>query len=1042
MHISSTLFRKCWSTVILALLLASLPIVGQERFGGVSGTVKDPTGALIADASVKILNTETNRVRTTKTRADGTFTVLDIDPGRYTVTVEKEGFSKYEGGNVLVFLGKNSNLDVSMKVGSATEVVEVSAAAQAIDVSSTMISHNVTAEELDRLPKPRDIQSIAVFSPSVNTGEIEGGYQINGASAAENAYYVDGVSTNSVIDGSARQSATFDYVQEVQVKTTGLEAEYGGAMGGVVSAVTKSGGNQYHGDVHYYYYGNLLNAEPTKRMQLNGDGSAFSYFQDVKNKADNHEFGGSLGGPIFKDKLWFFTAASPKWQRRNNFYNYSDDTSGYMNRDATQMNWFSKVSYNPTERIRTNFSFLYTPQYLTGSLLGYNDYAPNATASPSSTAAGLATRGYAQAENSATGQIDFTLTNTSLLSVKGGRYYLNYKENGVPYQWSTNWSANLPPAESIPSGFPVDLLQAKGYTTPTAAQTVHDLTTRAYIQADFSQLFNFGGQHNFKVGFGTQKMVNNVMDSSGGPLGRVNLYILSTCSVCFPADGSITPITGTYGYYSVDEMGTIGSAGANVTHFYVQDSWKIGSRLTINPGIRFEKETIPSFRPDIQKYAFQFGYGDKIAPRIGAAYDLFGNGKVKISGGWGRFYDWTKFDLARGTFGADTWNVYYRTLDTTDVFNINLGNMPGTDLWAAGHPGATFRNRRVPGFANLDPNVKPMSADTMNAGVEWEVSKGMVFTGRFVRNKLNRTIEDMGVIVNGDEVYRYGNPGEGSNLYEPASGASCPVDLDGVCAVPMPKAKRVYDAMELSFSKRFGKGWLGNVSYVYSRLWGNYSGTQSTDEIRPSTLGYGFGGNQAFAAQDQRPGGNANRYFDLDEAFYDAHGVNGLYGRLPTDRPHVVKLYGAKQFKFGTEIGTFFRIMSGTPVTTQVNTVNGIPVYVNGRGDAGRTPVFNQTDLMVAHELKIGKSETKRLRFEFNMINLFNQKTNVYTYDRYNFEETYDSTGIDLSKVDLTQGFDWKSMVAAIPNSTDPRYGKAAVYNQGFQGRFLVKFIF
>jgi hypothetical protein len=257
--------------------------------------------------------------------------------------------------------------------------------------------------------------------------------------------------------------------------------------------------------------------------------------------------------------------------------------------------------------------------------------------------------------------------------------------------------------------------------------------------------------------------------------------------------------------------------------------------------------------------------------------------------------------------------------------------------------------------------------------------------------------------------------------------------------------------MELSLAKRFGGGYLFNASYVYSRLWGNYSGLQSSDEIRPATLGYSFGGNQSFFGQIYRPGGNANRYFDLDEAYYDAHGHNGDFGRLPTDRPHVFKFYGSKEFKFGTEIGAFFRASSGTPVTTQVQTIN-MGMYVNGRGDLGRTPMFNQTDLVVAHQFKLGKSEVKKLRFEFNMINLFNQKTNMYTMDRYNQEELAASIGIDLTCqtgacVDLTKGFNWQQMVsdAVAANGgvgLDPRYAKAAVFNPGFQGRFLVKFIF
>ena len=135
-------------------------------------------------------------------------------------------------------------------------------------------------------------------------------------------------------------------------------------------------------------------------------------------------------------------------------------------------------------------------------------------------------------------------------------------------------------------------------------------------------------------------------------------------------------------------------------------------------------------------------------------------------------------------------------------------------------------------------------------------------------------------------------------------------------------------------------------------------------------------------------------------------------------------------------------------MTTQVNTSNGIPMYVEGRGDMGRTPIFNQTDLLIAHELKLGKSETKKLRFEFNIINLFNQKTNVYTMDRYNQEELVDTIGIPLSNVDLTQGFDWKALTASTIAENnggvglDPRYRHAAAFNPGFQGRLLIKFIF
>ncbi|PYX90958.1 MAG: hypothetical protein DMG68_00005, partial [Acidobacteria bacterium] len=131
---------------------------------------------------------------------------------------------------------------------------------------------------------------------------------------------------------------------------------------------TKSGGNSYHGDLHMYYFGNKLGTIQPERMQIEPTTrDTFQYFQDNKMKSDNYEIGGALGGPIIKDKLFFYTAASPRWiqQKRDLLF---VDGAGTMNRSAHQINWFNKVSFEPTQRLRMNFTWLYTPQSLTGSI--------------------------------------------------------------------------------------------------------------------------------------------------------------------------------------------------------------------------------------------------------------------------------------------------------------------------------------------------------------------------------------------------------------------------------------------------------------------------------------------------------------------------------------------------------------------------------------------------------------------------------------------------------------------------------------------------
>ena len=276
--------------MLAVMLAAALPATAQERFAALTGVVRDASGAILPGVTVTITNKDTQRAQVAVTAGDGTFRVLDLDPGRYTVKFELTGFTSAEIPDVTLLLGKRIELTPSLAVGGLQEAVTVTTESPLIDTKSTTIAHNVTAEEFDRIPKGRTFQNIAISSPSVNAGEIESGIQVNGASGAENAFTVDGVVTNSLVDGRSRQDAVFEYLQEVQVKTGGISAEYGGALGGVISAVTKSGGNTFHGEGHYYFGGSALNAAPVKRLVLDTrDDQTVRYFQDPKQDLQVHD---------------------------------------------------------------------------------------------------------------------------------------------------------------------------------------------------------------------------------------------------------------------------------------------------------------------------------------------------------------------------------------------------------------------------------------------------------------------------------------------------------------------------------------------------------------------------------------------------------------------------------------------------------------------------------------------------------------------------------------------------------------------------------
>ncbi len=206
-------------------------------------------------------------------------------------------------------------------------------------------------------------------------------------------------------------------------------------------------------------------------------------------------------------------------------------------------------------------------------------------------------------------------------------------------------------------------------------------------------------------------------------------------------------------------------------------------------------------------------------------------------------------------------------------------------------PYSAYRDRRVPNFDSVDPNLKPFATDLINAGVEYQLSSSIVARANFVRNDLVRAIEDMGTLVNGDEVYQFVNPGYGIAKTFLSSGAT-PNNF------PTPPAQRTYNALELSINKRFSRGFSGGASYVRSRLYGNYAGLGNSDEIYTPTSGLSETTTQQASGSIARPGGSATRAWDLDEGLFDSKG-NFVTGNLATDRPNVFKVYGSYTKNWG-----------------------------------------------------------------------------------------------------------------------------------------------
>ncbi len=315
------------------------------------------------------------------------------------------------------------------------------------------------------------------------------------------------------------------------------------------------------------------------------------------------------------------------------------------------------------------------------------------------------------------------------------------------------------------------------------------------------------------------------------------------------------------------EFGTLGEVNVNNLGLFFQDAWTVNNKLTLNLGIRTEREDVPSYRENLN--GIEFSFADKLAPRAGFAYDVAGDGKWKIYGSWGVFYDTMKLELPRGAFGGDVWDEEYYTLDTLD-WNLILatgadGLKPGRFLEVV-----DFRipsnDPSCPECGAIDPDLKPFKQQEFVAGIDHEISPRVAVSARYVHKQVDRAIEDVGVIVPGvGEVFFIANPGEGT---------ATTINADDCPTCPgLPEIRRDYDALELKLNKRFSDNWQFLGSYTFARLDGNYPGLASSDEIA-------------------RVSPNVTRLFDGLVMAFDQNG-QPVYGGLNTERPHQIKLLGS-----------------------------------------------------------------------------------------------------------------------------------------------------
>ena len=303
-------------TVFLLYLVLPAIVFGQETTGTIKGSITDSSGAVVPGAQIEISSPSLIRAQALVSDSSGTYQFPSLPPGIYAVSVSSHGFSTAKRTGVDLQVGKILKIDVQLEVGGAQQIVEVVSDAAIVDVSQSTVAANVSASTMDMLPKSRSFDSLIALAPGARYESTSAGYQVDGASGSENLFVIDGMDLTNIYSGTLDRSGQIpiEFVQEMQVKSSGFEAQYGGAMGGVVNVVTKSGSNAFHGDITSYFGSDAFRPRPRPVQMLDPENDdLLMYFHGKKDEYRSINPGGSLGGPIMKDKMWFFAGYYPEF---------------------------------------------------------------------------------------------------------------------------------------------------------------------------------------------------------------------------------------------------------------------------------------------------------------------------------------------------------------------------------------------------------------------------------------------------------------------------------------------------------------------------------------------------------------------------------------------------------------------------------------------------------------------------------------------------------------------------------------------------------
>jgi outer membrane receptor protein involved in Fe transport len=704
---------KMLKAVVRCLLVAMLCVcVGSYGYGqsavdgAIGGTVQDSSGLAIPKATVVIRNNANNAEQTVVTDASGFFRAIHLQPATYTVTVTATGFENYKSPEVIVQVGLLTDISPKLPVGSATQTVEVTSEAPALNTTSPDFANVISQRTLQDVPVNNYRWSAyALMTPGV-VGDANGFglLSFRGQSTLMNNVTVDGADDNQAYFSEERGRTRAGYstakasIQEFQVNTSNYSSEYGRSAGGVVNSITKSGGNQFHGDLYFFdrdaeWAGSV--ATTTQNVQLTPGGPFVA--QHFKPTDVRKQYGGAIGGPIFRDKLFFFFAGD-RFQRNfpavavasnpTSFYTLPDATlpagkvcgvtsgaaapsaidaaactlqanlglatyaaaaTNYTNgitglntmlgtvpRTGSQTIFFPKIDWQINSRNHASFEV---------NRLRWASPAGIQTAATVSN--GISSFGNDYVDVTfGIAKLDTVITNSITNEVRyqyGRDFEFEYGQTPTPYE-KANLMGPTGGGYTNPLGAPpsVSITNAFAFGTPNFLNRAALPDERRWQVADTVNWVR--GKHNFKFGgdyIHTDDRINNLFSGFGVysystlPAYFTDLTFSQSAATASKAKNWSTYTQG-FGIPGVEfQTGDFG--------FFAEDNWKFNKQLTLTLGLRYEYEKLPApfsslVVAAIPQTSVLPSNKTNIGPRVGFAYDVFDTGKTILRGGFGMFY--------------------------------------------------------------------------------------------------------------------------------------------------------------------------------------------------------------------------------------------------------------------------------------------------------------------------------------------------------------------------------------------------------------------